>query len=233
MGFKMKGINNITNNTSPLLNTDPDDEKVVNTEFVQDLAGNDFATARTITTDPTRAVESQATSDQAFLDSFAPEYNKAQAEGFGGTITDYITQKEETLGFKGSEVKQTRDYDVEKIPEYLIASEDNANEFNRGKSYKLVDKVNSWGGTFQAREYYYPSYNTGHHEKGTLVNKNEMLGNLYEKYEGNVRVAQNIYEDWVLRNTGKKVNWGGSYSRDAKSGGGSESENKGNWQNEN
>jgi len=224
MAFKMKGINGIINNTSPLLNTDPGDKKIVNTDFVTDLAGEDFATARTITTDPTRKVETQATSDEAYLNSFKPEYNRAKEEGYGGSMTDYIDQKNETLGFKGSEIDQTRDYNVEKTPEYQI-------DKNTGASYKRIPIE---GSKIVKREYYYPTYNTGHHERGTLVTTNEMLGNFREKY-GESQLTNKLYEKWFLQNTGKPVQWkkGSTYSRNPKSGGGSESENKGNWQNVN
>ena len=57
-----------------------------------------------------------------------------------------------------------------------------------------------------------------------------MLGNLREKFPN--KKANEIYEDWVLRNTGKPVKWkkGSTYSRNKPS---SQSENKGNWKNVN
>jgi len=122
MGFKMKGINSLTNNSlskqvkrssSPLFETDPSFEdmskEIEITNSVKDLQGNDFATERTITTGG-KKVEERASSDQAFLDSFAPEFAKAKEGGFPGTLPEYIKQKEIDAGYAGSKVDQVRDY---------------------------------------------------------------------------------------------------------------------------
>tara|TARA_R110002126_G_scaffold1910_1_gene11455 strand:- start:14 stop:811 length:798 start_codon:yes stop_codon:yes gene_type:complete len=123
MAFKMKGINSLTNNSlskqvrrgsSPLFETDPSfkemSEEIEITNSVKDLQGNDFATERTITTPGDRKVEEKASSNQAFLDSFAPEFAKAKEEGFEGTLPEYIKRKEEKIGYKGKKIDQVRDY---------------------------------------------------------------------------------------------------------------------------
>ena len=110
MGFKMKGINSLTRPTSsnsPLLNTDPEIE---NTEFTTTKDGVRIPVARTITTPGDRKVEKEASSDQAFLDSFAPEFAKAKEGGFPGTLPEYIKQKEIDSGYAESKVDQVRDY---------------------------------------------------------------------------------------------------------------------------
>ena len=110
MGFKMKGINSLirpTSSNSPLLNTDPEIE---NTEFTTTKDGVRIPVARTITTGGGRTVEKEASSDQAFLDSFAPEFAKAKEGGFPGTLPEYIKQKEIDSGYAGSKVDQVRDY---------------------------------------------------------------------------------------------------------------------------
>jgi len=219
MGFKMKGINSLmrlTSSNSPLLNTDP---KIKNTEFETNLAGDEIAVRRTITTDPKKEVEKIETDNEKFLASFNNEYKKAQEGGFAGTLPEYIKQKEEKIGYKGKKVEQTRDYNVEKTPEYKI-------DKYTGKSY--ITKPYKDSETVFTREYHYPSYNTGHHEKGTLVSENEMLGNLYEKFDSNK--AKRIYEAWIKKNTGKDVTWSrGNYSRNQRSGGGEQSENLTDW----
>ena len=123
MAFKMKGINSLTNNSlskqvkrgsSPLFETDPSfkemSEEIEITDSVKDLQGKDFATGRTITTDPTKDVEKIETNNEKFLASFNNEYKKAQEGGFAGNLQEYIKQKEEKLGYKGKKVDQVRDY---------------------------------------------------------------------------------------------------------------------------
>ena len=211
--------------SSPLNNNNNDylTRKVTNTEYITDLGGDEFATKRTITTDPTRGVETPSSSDQAFLDSFSKEYAKAQEGGFPGTLPEYIKQKEKKLGYAGSEVKQERDYNVENTPKYKVDAD--------GRSYITVPYGNPENKIFK-RQYHYPTYNTGHYPKGTLVSENEMLGNLYEKFSN--AKAKEIYIDWVKRNSGRDVTFGGgSYRRDERTGGGGSSENKGDWRNVN
>lgn len=110
MGFKMKGINSLirrASSNSPLLNTDPEIE---NTKFTKTKDGDIIPVERTITTPGDRTVEKQTSSNQAFLDSFAPEFAKAKEGGFPGTLPEYINQKEIDLGYAGSKVDQVRDY---------------------------------------------------------------------------------------------------------------------------
>lgn len=110
MGFKMKGINSLirpTSSNSPLLNTDPEIE---NTKFTTTKDGKRIPIERTITTGGDREVEEKASSNQAFLDSFAPEFAKAKEGGFPGTLPEYIKQKEIDSGYAGSTVDQVRDY---------------------------------------------------------------------------------------------------------------------------
>ena len=239
MAFKMKGINSLTNNSlskqvkrgsSPLFETDPSfkemSEEIEITDSVKDLQGKDFATGRTITTDPTKDVEKIETNNEKFLASFNNEYKKAQEGGFAGTLPEYIKQKEEKLGYKGKKINQVRDYSVEKKSEYKI-------DKKTGKSYITKPYGNS--GKIFKREYHYPGYNTGHHPKGHLVSENEMLGNLYERFPTKTygKKAQKIYANWIKSNTGRDVSWGsGSYSRNKKTNN-SESENKGDWKNDN
>ncbi len=211
--FKSSPLNNNNNN---LLT-----RNVTNTEYITDLAGDEFATKRTITTDPTRSVETPSSSNQDFLDSFSKEYAKAQEGGFSGTLPEYIKQKEKKLGYAGSEVKQERDYNVENTPKYKVDAD--------GRSYITVPYGDPERKIYR-REYHYPTFNTGHYPKGTLVSENEMLGNLYEKFDSDK--AKRIYEAWIKRNTGRDVTWSsGNYTRDERAGGGGQSENKGDWRN--
>ena len=234
MGFKQRSIfsnkglsrvsssplnNNDLSGAAELSNVDLSEANITNTASVKDLSGKDFATERIITTNPSKTVEKVETDNEKFLASFDGEYKKAQESGFPGTLPEYIKQKEKKLGYVGSEVKQKRDYNVENKPEYKI-------DKNTGKSY-ITKPIK--GSTIRKREYHYPTYNTGHHEKGTLVSTNEMLGNLREKFPN--KKANKIYEAWILKNTGKPVKWktGSKYSRNKPS---SQSENKGkNWKN--
>ena len=61
-------------------------------------------------TDPTKIVEKKAINDQEFLLGFESEYAKAKADGFVGTLPQYIKQKETKLGYTGKEevVKEQR-----------------------------------------------------------------------------------------------------------------------------
>ena len=241
MGFKQRSIfsnkglsrvsssplnNNDLSGAAELSNVDLNKANVTNTASVKDLSGKDFATKRTITTKPSKTVEKVETDNEKFLASFDGEYKKAQESGFPGTLPEYIKQKEKKLGYAGSEVKQKRDYDVENKPKYKI-------DENTGKSY-IRKPYGDPSKKIYTREYHYPTYNTGHHEKGTLVSENEMLGNLYEKFSDDTNKAKRIYESWIKKNTGKDVTWSrGNYKRNNSSGGGGKNENKGNWQNVN
>ena len=104
--FKMKGINTLIN--SPLLQQD-NGQKIKNTQFTTTADGERIPIGREITTGG-REVEERASSDQAFLDSFAPEFAKAKEGGFPGTLPEYIKQKEIDAGYAGSKVDQVRDY---------------------------------------------------------------------------------------------------------------------------
>ena len=96
---------------SPLRNnhTDPDSEDFTITSDV--TTGEDGNTTRVMEresvkfVDPSRSVENRAESDEAYLKSFAKEFARAQEEGFTGTLPEYIRQKEEKLGYRGSEEK--------------------------------------------------------------------------------------------------------------------------------
>jgi len=222
-GLSRKSSSPLNNNdltgAANLANVDLNKANVTNTASVKDLSGKDFATERIITT-PGKKVEKQASSNQAYLDSFSSEFSKAKEGGFEGTLPEYIKQKEKKAGYQGEEIKQKRDYDVENKPKYKI-------DKNTGKSYITLPIE---GSKVRQREYHYPTYDTGHHEKGTLISENEMLGNLYEKFDSNK--AKRIYEAWVKKNTGKDVTWSrGNYNRNNSSDGGVQNENKGNWQN--
>jgi len=110
--FSNKGLSR--RSSSPLNNTS---SKSGNFSITSDqTTGSDGNTVRTqqrektITNKADRNVETTASSEQAFLDSFAPEFAKAESEGFTGTLSEYIKQKEQKLGFTDSEekIKQER-----------------------------------------------------------------------------------------------------------------------------
>ena len=96
---------------SPLRNnhSDPDSEDFTITSDV--TTGEDGNTTRVMeresvkVVDPSRSVENRAESDEAYLKSFAKEFARAQEEGFTGTLPEYIKQKEQKLGYTGSEEK--------------------------------------------------------------------------------------------------------------------------------
>ena len=96
---------------SPLRNnhTDPDSEDFTITSDV--TTGEDGNTTRVMeresvkVVEPSRSVEDRATSDEAYFKSFAKEFARAQEEGFTGTLPEYIRQKEQKLGYTGSEEK--------------------------------------------------------------------------------------------------------------------------------
>jgi hypothetical protein len=110
--FSNKGLSR--RSSSPLNNTS---SKSGDFSITSDqTTGSDGNTVRTqqrektITNKADRNVETTASSEQAFLDSFAPEFAKAESEGFTGTLSEYIKQKEQKLGFTDSEekIKQQR-----------------------------------------------------------------------------------------------------------------------------
>jgi hypothetical protein len=63
-----------------------------------------------IVTDASKAVEKKAINDQTFLAGFESEYSKAKADGFVGTLPQYIKQKEIDLGYAGKKevIKEER-----------------------------------------------------------------------------------------------------------------------------
>ena len=69
-------------------------------------------------TDPTKIVEKKAINDQEFLLGFESEYAKAKADGFVGTLPQYIKQKETKLGYTGKEevIKEQRIETEQTIP---------------------------------------------------------------------------------------------------------------------
>jgi len=232
MGFKMKGINSLTNNSlskqvkrssSPLFETDPSfedmSEEIEITKSITDLKGKKFDTARTITKKG-KEVEKYLVPEDFEGGENNPEYQKKLA------ALKIAMEKGKGDKYKDQKIDQVRDYNVEKKSEYKI-------DKKTGKSY--ITKPYGDSGKIFKREYHYPGYNTGHHPKGHLVSENEMLGNLYERYPRKTygKKAQKIYANWVKSNTGRDVSWGGgSYSRNKKTNN-SESENKGDWKNDN
>jgi hypothetical protein len=112
-GLSRKSSSPLNNNdltgAANLANVDLNKANVTNTASVKDLSGKDFATERIITT-PGKKVEKQASSNQAYLDSFSSEFSKAKEGGFEGTLPEYIKQKEKKAGYQGEEIKQKRDY---------------------------------------------------------------------------------------------------------------------------
>tara|TARA_R100000951_G_C2596395_1_gene166791 strand:+ start:77 stop:862 length:786 start_codon:yes stop_codon:yes gene_type:complete len=118
MGFKQRSIFSnkglSRRSSSPLNNTNSKTgEFSITSDQTTTSGGNTVRTQereKTITNKADRNVETQASSEQAFLDSFAPEFAKAESEGFTGTLLEYIEQKEQKLGFADSEekIKQKR-----------------------------------------------------------------------------------------------------------------------------
>lgn len=88
---------------------DPTKLKYKTTETGKTLSGEVIPTAGTAkyTIPATREVE-QVASPEDYTRSFRPEYDRAQQQGFTGTLSEYIKQKESKLGYTPQEVDVTR-----------------------------------------------------------------------------------------------------------------------------
>ncbi len=99
----------------------PQDLDYTTTNTVKTLSGEVVPTAGTATYNipATREVEQVAASSEDYTRSFRPEFEKAQQEGFTGTLPEYIKQKESKLGYTPQEVEVTRerDYSSEVSPD--------------------------------------------------------------------------------------------------------------------
>ena len=89
---------------------DPTKLKYTTTETATNLAGEQIPVAgtATVTIDPTRKVEKESVSNEAYIKSFESEYEKAKKGGYPGTLPEYITEKETILGYRPKEIKVTR-----------------------------------------------------------------------------------------------------------------------------
>ena len=192
---------------SPLRNnhTDPDSEDFTITSDV--TTGEDGNTTRVMeresvkVVDPTRDVENRAESDEAYLKSFAKEFAKAQEEGFTGTLPEYIKQKEQKLGYTGSEEKVV---EQRTITETTTPTEQ-FEEFERPKTF-FEDFRN---------EYNFPAYERGEdrrikidgNEGWTLYNQpvTGKSGNTYNKVNFNDERTRS----WLESEEGNNVLTGG------------------------
>ena len=192
---------------SPLRNnhTDPDSEDFTITSDV--TTGEDGNTTRVMeresvkVVDPTRDVENRAESDEAYLKSFAKEFAKAQEEGFTGTLPEYIKQKEQKLGYTGSEEKVV---EQRTITDTTTPTEQ-FEEFERPKTF-FEDFRN---------EYNFPAYERGEdrrikidgNEGWTLYNQpvTGKSGNVYNK----VNFNDERTKAWLESEEGKNVLKGG------------------------
>jgi len=88
---------------------DPTKLKYTTTETGKTLSGEIIPTqgTATYTIPATREVE-QIASPEDYTRSFRPEFEKAQQEGFTGTLPEYIKEKESRLGYKPQVVDVTR-----------------------------------------------------------------------------------------------------------------------------
>ena len=192
---------------SPLRNnhTDPDSEDFTITSDV--TTGEDGNTTRVMeresvkVVDPSRSVENRAESDEAYLKSFAKEFAKAQEEGFTGTLPEYIKQKEQKLGYTGSEEKVV---EQRTITDTTTPTEQ-FEEFERPKTF-FEDFRN---------EYNFPAYERGEdrrikidgNEGWTLYNQpvTGKSGNTYNK----VNFKDERTRSWLESEEGNNVLTGG------------------------
>ena len=192
---------------SPLRNnhSDPDSEDFTITSDV--TTGEDGNTTRVMeresvkVVDPTRDVENRAESDEAYLKSFAKEFAKAQEEGFTGTLPEYIKQKEQKLGYTGSE---------EKVVEQRTITETNTPT----EEFEETERPKTFFEDFKT-EYNFPAYERGEdrrikidgNEGWTLYNQlvTGKSGNTYNKVNFNDERTQN----WLKSEEGQNVIRGG------------------------
>ena len=192
---------------SPLRNnhSDPDSEDFTITSDV--TTGEDGNTTRVMeresvkVVDPSRSVENRAESDEAYLKSFAKEFARAQEEGFTGTLPEYIKQKEQKLGYTGSEEKVV---EQRTITDTTTPTEQ-FEEFERPKTF-FEDFRN---------EYNFPAYERGEdrrikidgNEGWTLYNQpvTGKSGNTYNK----VNFKDERTRSWLESEEGNNVLTGG------------------------
>ena len=192
---------------SPLRNnhTDPDSEDFTITSDV--TTGEDGNTTRVMEresvkfVDPSRSVENRATSDEAYFKSFAKEFARAQKEGFTGTLPEYIRQKEQKLGYTGSEEKVV---EQRTITDTTTPTEQ-FEEFERPKTFFEDFRT----------EYDFPTYERGEdrrikidgNEGWTLYNQpvTGKSGNTYNKVNFNHERTRS----WLKSEQGNNVLTGG------------------------
>ena len=192
---------------SPLRNnhSDPDSEDFTITSDV--TTGEDGNTTRVMeresvkVVDPSRSVENRAESDEAYLKSFAKEFARAQEEGFTGTLPEYIKQKEQKLGYTGSEEKVV---EQRTITDTTTPTEQ-FEEFERPKTF-FEDFRN---------QYNFPTYESGEdrrmkidgNEGWTLYNQpvTGKSGNTYNK----VNFKDERTRSWLESEEGNNVLTGG------------------------
>tara|TARA_R100000322_G_scaffold1899_2_gene2053 strand:+ start:881 stop:1870 length:990 start_codon:yes stop_codon:yes gene_type:complete len=192
---------------SPLRNnhTDPDSEDFTITSDV--TTGEDGNTTRVMEresvkfVDPSRSVENRATSDEAYFKSFAKEFARAQKEGFTGTLPEYIRQKEQKLGYTGSEEKVV---EQRTITDTTTPTEQ-FEEFERPKTFFEDFRT----------EYDFPTYERGEdrrikidgNEGWTLYNQpvTGKSGNTYNKVNFNDERTRS----WLKSEQGNNVLTGG------------------------
>lgn len=192
---------------SPLRNnhSDPDSEDFTITSDV--TTGEDGNTTRVMeresvkVVDPSRSVENRAESDEAYLKSFAKEFARAQEEGFTGTLPEYIKQKEQKLGYTGSEEKVV---EQRTITDTTTPTEQ-FEEFERPKTF-FEDFRN---------QYNFPAYERGEdrrikidgNEGWTLYNQpvTGKSGNTYNK----VNFKDERTRSWLESEEGNNVLTGG------------------------
>ena len=192
---------------SPLRNnhSDPDSEDFTITSDV--TTGEDGNTTRIMeresvkVVDPSRSVENRAESDEAYLKSFAKEFARAQEEGFTGTLPEYIKQKEQKLGYTGSEEKVV---EQRTITDTTTPTEQ-FEEFERPKTF-FEDFRN---------QYNFPAYERGEdrrikidgNEGWTLYNQpvTGKSGNTYNK----VNFKDERTRSWLESEEGNNVLTGG------------------------
>jgi len=92
---------------------DPTELQYTTTNTAKTLSGKVVPTGgeAVVNIPSSREVEKTAPSNEQYIQSFQPEYKKAQEGGYTGTMPEYIKEKEAKLGYTDRNVTVTRERD--------------------------------------------------------------------------------------------------------------------------
>lgn len=92
---------------------DPTELQYTTTNTAKTLSGKVVPTGgeAVVNIPASREVEKTAPSNEQYIQSFQPEYKKAQEGGYTGTMPEYIKEKEAKLGYTDRNVTVTRERD--------------------------------------------------------------------------------------------------------------------------